>query len=178
VGQCRGPAPAACGGPPSFINMKLLVVAVGHRMPDWVVEGYNEYAQRMPRALRIDLKEIKPASRSRGDFALVEKWLSVEAERIRDALPEHCFKVVLDEKGKLFTTRDLARRIENWKQDGRDIAFVIGGADGTEHQLQQQADMLLSLSPMTLPHGLCRVVLAEQLYRAISLSAGHPYHRE
>ncbi len=174
----RGCTAAASYSRHALTDMKFLVVAVGHRMPGWIATGFEEYAQRMPRTARMELKEIKPATRSGGSAASVQQWLAVEAERIRNALPRQCLRVVLDEKGKLCSTRDLARRIESWQQEGRDIAFVIGGADGTEPGLQQQADLLLSLSPLTLPHGLCRVLLAEQIYRAISLTAGHPYHRE
>ncbi len=147
-------------------------------MPAWINAGCGEYAQRMPRESRIELIEVPPAARSGTGAKSVQKWLAVEAERIRAALPKRCFKVVLDERGRLCATADIARRIERWKQDGRDVAFVIGGADGTASALQQDADLLLSLSPLTLPHGLCRVLLAEQLYRAVSLLAGHPYHRE
>ena len=107
----------------------------------------------------------------------MRQWLATEAERIRAALPARCCMVVLDERGKSSTTVDVARRIERWKQDGRDIAFVIGGADGTADELRREAELVLSLSPLTLPHGLCRVVLAEQLYRALSLLGNHPYHR-
>ena len=156
--------------------MRLLIIAVGHKMPEWINAGYNEYARRIPRALRLELKEIKPAARSGGKGA-IRQWLTIEAERVRAELPARSFKVVLDERGKLGTTRELADRIENCKQEGLDVAFVIGGADGTAHDLQLEADSLLSLSRMTLPHGLCRVILAEQLYRAVSLLAGHPYHR-
>ena len=158
--------------------MKFLVVAVGHKMPAWINAGFSDYVQRMPRASRIELTEIKPAMRSGAGEKSVGRWLTVEAGRIRAALPPRCFKVVLDECGKPCATRDFTRRIERWKQQGQDIVFVIGGADGTAHELQQQADLLLSLSPLTLPHGLCRILLAEQLYRAVSLLAGHPYHRE
>ncbi|MDB5810959.1 MAG: rRNA ((1915)-N(3))-methyltransferase RlmH [Betaproteobacteria bacterium] len=158
--------------------MKLRIVAVGHKMPDWINAGFAEYAQRMPREARIDLVEIKPATRSGSGEKLVQQWQVLEAERIRAALPARAFKIVLDERGKSLTTVDLARRIERWKHDAIDVAFVIGGADGTARELQQEADLLWSLSPLTLPHGLCRVMLAEQLYRALSLSAGHPYHRE
>ena len=158
--------------------MKFHVVAVGHRMPVWVSAGFAEYAKRMPHECRIELLEIRPATRSGGSGKPVRQWLDMEAARIRAALPARCFTAVLDERGKAFSTSELARRIERWKQDGRDIAFVIGGADGTAPDLQQDADLLLSLSPLTLPHGLCRIVLAEQLYRAVSLLAGHPYHRE
>jgi 23S rRNA (pseudouridine1915-N3)-methyltransferase len=158
--------------------MKFIVVAVGHRMPAWINTGVSEYAQRMPRESRIELIEIKPAVRSGTGAGPVEQWLATEAERIRAALPKRCFKVVLDARGKPATTVDIARRIERWRQEGRDVAFVIGGADGTARALQQDADLLLSLSPLTLPHGLCRILLSEQLYRAVSLLAGHPYHRE
>ena len=157
--------------------MKFVVVAVGHRMPAWINAGFNEYARRMPRVSRIELIEVKPATRSAGAKS-DHQWLAAEARRIRAALPRSCFRAVLDERGKLFTTADIARRIERWKQDGRDVAFVIGGADGTAHALQQDSDLVLSLSPLTLPHGLCRILLAEQLYRAVSLLGNHPYHRK
>ncbi len=156
--------------------MKLRIVAVGHKMPAWINAGYAEYAQRMPREARVELTEIKPAARAGGKSA--QQWLDLEAQRISAALPARARKVVLDERGKSLTTADLARRLERWKQDGLDVAFIIGGADGTARALQQDADLLWSLSPLTLPHGLCRVILAEQLYRAASLLAGHPYHRE
>jgi 23S rRNA (pseudouridine1915-N3)-methyltransferase len=156
--------------------MKLRIVAVGHKMPAWINAGYAEYAQRMPREARVELTEIKPAARAGGKSA--QQWLDLEAQRISAALPARARKVILDERGKSLTTADLARRLELWKQDGLDVAFIIGGADGTARALQQDADLLLSLSPLTLPHGLCRVILAEQLYRAASLLAGHPYHRE
>ena len=147
-------------------------------MPAWINAGCSEYAQRMPRESRIELIEVRPAARSGTGAKMIQQWLAVEAERIRAALPKRCFKVVLDERGRLSATADIARRIEHWKQDGRDVAFVIGGADGTASALQQDADLVLSLSPLTLPHGLCRILLSEQLYRAASLLAGHPYHRE
>jgi 23S rRNA (pseudouridine1915-N3)-methyltransferase len=157
--------------------MKLLVVAVGHKMPAWINAGFGEYAQRMPRECRLELREVKPATRSGSGEKSVRQWRAAEAERIRAALPPRCRLIVLDERGKLATTVEIARRIERWKQDGRDVAFVIGGADGTADDMQKEADLLLSLSPLTLPHGLCRVVLAEQLYRALSLLGNHPYHR-
>lgn len=158
--------------------MKFFVVAVGHKMPAWINTGFKEYAQRMPREARIELVEIKPAARSSGGEKSTAKWMAAEAARVTAALPARCVKVVLDERGKPCTTADLARRIERWRQDGGDIAFVIGGADGTAPELQHGADLLLALSAFTLPHGLCRVMLAEQLYRAVSLLGGHPYHRE
>jgi 23S rRNA (pseudouridine1915-N3)-methyltransferase len=159
--------------------MKFQVAAVGHRMPTWIDVGFDEYARRLPRGLRIELTEIKPAVRTASPSkALVKQWQTLEVERIRAAMPAHSVCVVLDERGKGLTTAALARQIERWRQEARDVVFVIGGADGTTAELQQSAALLWSLSPLTLPHGLCRVILAEQIYRAVSLLAGHPYHRE
>ena len=158
--------------------MKFRIVAVGHRMPAWINAGFDEYAQRMPRDARIELIEIKPAARSGGGDKSTQQWLAIEAVRICAAMTTRAYKVVLDERGKALATADLARRIERWKQDGVNIEFIIGGADGTAQAVREDADLVLSLSTLTLPHGLCRVMLAEQLYRAMSLLAGHPYHRE
>lgn len=157
--------------------MKFHVVAVGHRMPAWIKAGFEEYARRMPRDARLVLTEIKPESRGTGAPA-VERILQAENKRILAALPAGCHKVVLDERGKSFPTRQLADNIARWREAGRDIAFIIGGADGTSGALKREADMLWSLSPLTLPHALVRVVLAEQIYRAISILNNHPYHRE
>ena len=147
-------------------------------MPAWINTGFDEYARRLPRHVRIALTEIKPATRAgTPSAALVKQWQALEAQRIAAAVSDNV-RIVLDERGKSLTTSALARQIERWQQDGRDVAFIIGGADGTASTLQKSADMLWSLSPLTLPHGLCRVLLAEQIYRAVSLLAGHPYHRE
>ncbi len=160
--------------------MKLHVVAVGHRMPEWIRAGFEEYARRMPRDARLVLTEIKPEIRGSGAMGTqaVERMLQAERKRILAALPAGCYKVVLDERGKGFSTRQLADNIARWRDAGRDIAFIIGGADGTAGALRQEADMLWSLSLLTLPHALVRVVLAEQLYRAVSILSNHPYHRE
>lgn len=157
--------------------MKLSVLAVGHRMPAWVTAGFEEYARRMPREMPLQLKELKPAQRSSaaGD---VMRWLQMEAGRINDAVPAGALRVVLDEHGRTFPTRVLAEHLERWRGDGRDVAFIIGGADGLAPEIKTGAGLLWSLSPLTLPHALVRVVLAEQLYRAASMLAGHPYHRE
>ena len=154
--------------------MKFLVVAVGNRMPAWIDAGFAEYAGRMPREGRIGLVVLKPAPRGGG----VKRALDAEGGRILAALPQGCVRVVLDERGALIGTVELARRIARWRQDGRDAAFVIGGADGLSAAVKQAADYTWSLSPLTLPHGLARVVLAEQLYRAVSILHNHPYHRE
>jgi 23S rRNA (pseudouridine1915-N3)-methyltransferase len=157
--------------------VKLAILAVGHRMPAWVTAAYEEYAKRMPREMPLQLKELKPAQRSNasGD---TPRWLKTEAEHIDAAVPQNALRVVLDERGRSFPTRTLADHLKRWRNDGRDIAFIIGGADGLDHTIKSGADLLWSLSPLTLPHGLVRVVLAEQLYRASSLLAGHPYHRD
>lgn len=157
--------------------MKLSVLAVGHRMPAWVTAGFEEYARRMPREMPLQLKELKPAQRSSaaGDTA---RWLQTEAERINAAAPAGMLRVVLDEHGRTFPSRVLAQHLERWRGDGRDVAFIIGGADGLAPEIKKAAGLQWSLSPLTLPHGLVRVVLAEQLYRAASMLAGHPYHRE
>lgn len=154
--------------------MRFLVVAVGHRMPVWVDSGFAEYAGRMPREARVGLVPIRPALRG----GPVRRAIETEGKRILAALPAGCVRVALDERGKLLNTMDLARRIAGWREAGRDVAFVLGGADGLAEDVKQSADIVWSLTPLTLPHGLARVVLAEQLYRAVSILHSHPYHRE
>lgn len=155
--------------------MKLRIVALGHRMPSWVTQGYEDYAKRMPRELPLELVELKPEPRDRGKP--VPQLLAAEAVRIRAACAESQV-VALDERGAAWTTRDLAARLTRWQGEAEDVAFVIGSADGLDPALKRDAQATLALSAMTLPHGLVRVMLAEQLYRAVSLNAGHPYHRE
>lgn len=154
--------------------MKLVVVAVGHRMPAWVQAAFAEYAGRMPHWAHIELTELKPAPRGAGS----RRALEAEGARILAALPAGCIKVVLDERGRLLGTADFARHLARWRGEGRDLAFVIGGADGLAETVKKSADFLWALSPLTLPHGLARVLLAEQLYRAVSILQNHPYHRE
>jgi 23S rRNA (pseudouridine1915-N3)-methyltransferase len=156
--------------------LKLLVVAVGQRMPAWVAAGFEEYSRRMPREAPVALLQIKPEPR--GESTPVDRLIEAEGRRIRSALPPGCFKVALDERGRGCTTRELSQRLESWQMGGRDVAFVIGGADGLSPTLTREADWLWSLSSLTLPHGLVRVVVAEQLYRAWSITRNHPYHRE
>ncbi|MBI4985101.1 MAG: 23S rRNA (pseudouridine(1915)-N(3))-methyltransferase RlmH [Rhodocyclales bacterium] len=156
--------------------MKLLVVAVGTRMPDWVDAGFAEYAKRLPREMPLSLLEVKPEPRNSGKP--VAAMMALEAERLRATLPPRCRRVVLDERGSDLTTRGLAERLAQWQGDGADVAFIIGGPDGLDASIKQEAQESLRLSSLTLPHGLARVVLAETLYRAASLIKGHPYHRE
>jgi 23S rRNA (pseudouridine1915-N3)-methyltransferase len=155
--------------------MKLFVVAVGARMPGWIEEGFNEYAKRMPRGLRTELIEVRPEPRSSGRTA--EQMMQAEAARIERALPRRAFRVALDERGREMSTPELARWLDARRRDGGDLAFLIGGADGLAPELTRSAGATLRLSAMTLPHGLVRVMLAEQLYRAASILENHPYHR-
>jgi len=155
--------------------MKLHIVAVGHRMPDWIAAGFDEYAKRMPPELRIELREIKPEQRSSGRAA--DSVMAAERQRIEAALPKQARIVALDEHGKDWTTMQLATALPDWQRDGRDVAFLIGGADGLDAQLKARADLLLRLSSLTLPHAMVRVLLAEQLYRAWTVTQNHPYHR-
>ncbi|MCL2346171.1 MAG: 23S rRNA (pseudouridine(1915)-N(3))-methyltransferase RlmH [Desulfobulbus sp.] len=155
--------------------MKLCLLAVGHRQPAWVSEGCAEYVKRMARELPLTIVEIKPEPRGAKSR---EQLLSAEKLRIRDSLPNGCRLVALDEKGDDLTTLQLARRLEAWMRDGRDAALLIGGPDGLDEEFKEQADERLRLSSLTLPHGLARLLLCEQLYRAVSVLKNHPYHRE
>jgi len=154
--------------------MRFLVVAVGHRMPAWVDAGFAQYAARMPRAARVELVALKAVPRGGPPQPVLE----AEGKRILAALPARCVRVVLDERGALLSTMDLVRRIARWRQAGRDVAFIVGGADGLAESVKKSADLAWALSPLTLPHGLARVMVAEQLYRAVSILHNHPYHRE
>ena len=156
--------------------MKLLIVSVGHKMPDWITEGFHEYAKRMPRETQIVLVEIKPESRTTGKTTA--QIMEAEAQRILSVLPKNCLCIVLDERGMQLTTRQLAAQMQDWMREGHDVAFIIGGADGLHESIKQVAQQLLALSALTLPHAFVRVLLAEQLYRAHSLMHNHPYHRE
>ncbi len=152
--------------------MKLNVLAVGNKMPDWIESGFMEYRKRMPKELLIELIEIKQVKdKSR------ERSLLAEYERIEKVLPVTSYVIAMDEQGKQLSTQDFATSLVTWMNLGRDIAFIIGGADGLHPVIKQKADQVLSLSKMTLPHGLVRVLLAEQLYRAMTILKQHPYHR-
>ncbi len=159
--------------------MKLIVAAVGNRLPDWMNAGFAAYARRMPRELPLELLEIKPEPRTTGKT--VAAMMAAEAKRIEAVLPARCRRIALDERGETLDTQALAQRLGQWQtghDGGADIAFLIGGPDGLDPALKQGAHEKLRLSALTLPHGLARVVLAEALYRAHSLRSGHPYHRD
>ena len=155
--------------------MQVIIAAVGHKMPTWINIGFDEYAKRMPPECRLQLKEIKPVERSGSKTA--ETAMAIERERIEAALPKGARIIALDERGRDLSSMQLSQQLVNWQQDGRDVAIVIGGADGLDAGFKTQADMLLRLSSLTLPHGMVRVLLAEQLYRAWTITQNHPYHR-
>ena len=155
--------------------MKLRVVALGQRMPAWVHAGWDDYARRMPREFALELVPLKPEPRDRGKS--VAQLLAAEALRVAAATGT-ARVVALDERGEPWTTRVLAENLTRWRDDARDIAFVIGSADGLAESVKREASAIVALSALTLPHGLVRIVVAEQLYRAVSLLSGHPYHRE
>jgi 23S rRNA (pseudouridine1915-N3)-methyltransferase len=155
--------------------MQLIIAAVGHKMPAWIESGFGEYTKRMPPELRIVLKEIKPIERSGGKTA--DTAMQQERVRIEAALPKGARIIALDEHGRDLTSVGLSQQLMAWQQDGRDTAFLIGGADGLAPELKARAEGLIRISSMTLPHGMVRVLLAEQLYRAWSMTQNHPYHR-
>jgi len=155
--------------------MKIYIIAVGHKMPGWIEQGFNEYIKRLPREISFHLIEIKPEKRSTGKT--IEQLLLIESERILAMLPEVCRMIVLDEKGHQCTTIEFSGIIQQWMLESTAIAFIIGSADGLHQRIKDNAHKLMALSKLTLPHAMVRILLAEQLYRAITLLQGHPYHR-
>lgn len=156
--------------------MRLIIAAVGTRMPGWVETGYAEFAKRLPRDCPMELLEVKAEPRTTGKTPAA--MMAAEAERLRTALPSRRRLVILDEHGDDLTTRQLSERMRKWMQEGDDVAFVIGGPDGLDPALKAEANEKLRLSSLTLPHAMVRVLLSEALYRAWSLLNNHPYHRE
>lgn len=156
--------------------MRLIIASVGNKMPDWITQGFNEYAKRMPREAKIELLEIKPEPRTTGKSP--SQIMQAEAQRILQALPANCLRIAMDERGATPTTKQLAAHMQEWMREGCDVAFMVGGADGLHESVKQSAQSLMALSALTLPHAFVRVLLAEQLYRAHSLMHNHPYHRE
>jgi 23S rRNA (pseudouridine1915-N3)-methyltransferase len=156
--------------------VRVSIISVGHKMPAWIKAGFGEYVKRLPPEIRIELVELKPEEKTSGKT--VDKAKALEGERILAAIPDGATVYVLDEKGRSVTTQGLAVMLAGWMRDATHPAFVIGGADGLSDGVRTRADKLLSLSALTLPHGLARVVLAEQIYRAWSILENHPYHRE
>lgn len=155
--------------------MKLNLLAVGTKMPAWVTDGYQEYAKRMPRECSLQLHEITPAKR--GKSGSPTQWMREEGERILAAIPDSHHVVALDVQGKSWSTEQLAEQLKSWMADGRDVSLIVGGPDGLTNECLQRANQRWSLSPLTLPHPLVRIVMSEQLYRAWTVLQNHPYHR-
>jgi 23S rRNA (pseudouridine1915-N3)-methyltransferase len=155
--------------------MHIRLIAVGDRQPTWVDEAFSNYSRRFPPQWKFRLDVIATAKRPKAEDA--RRAIESEGERILGKLSGNEQAVLLDERGKQLTSKSLAGRLSGWQADGRDLAFIIGGPDGVSLDCRQRAGFVWSLSDLTLPHGLARVLLAEQLYRAWSLTSGHPYHR-
>ncbi|MGA8391725.1 MAG: 23S rRNA (pseudouridine(1915)-N(3))-methyltransferase RlmH [Burkholderiaceae bacterium] len=155
--------------------MKLLIVAVGQRVPDWAQSAWDDYVKRFPSELKVELKAVK--TEPRGSKTL-ETLFAAERQRIEAVLPRGARIVALDERGTSLTTMALAAKLKAWQLESDDVAMVIGGPDGLDPAFRQAAHERIRLSDLTLPHAFARVLLIEQLYRAWSINANHPYHRE
>jgi 23S rRNA (pseudouridine1915-N3)-methyltransferase len=155
--------------------MRLLIVAVGQRVPDWAQTAWDDYAKRFPPELKVELKAVKTEPRG---SRTVEQLMAAERKRIEEAIPKGTRVVALDERGAALSTVALAGKLKDWQLGGTDVALVIGGPDGLEPAFRQGAHERIRLSDLTLPHAFARVLLLEQLYRAWSVNANHPYHRE
>jgi 23S rRNA (pseudouridine1915-N3)-methyltransferase len=155
--------------------MRLVVVAVGQRVPDWAATAWDDYAKRFPPELKLELKAVKTEPRA---SRTLEQLLAAERERIEAAIPRGAHVVALDERGTALTTKSLAAKLKDWQLQASDVALVIGGPDGLDPAFRAAAHERIRLSDLTLPHAMVRVLLAEQLYRAWSVNANHPYHRE
>ncbi len=155
--------------------MQIHLVAVGQKMPQWVNEGYSEFAKRLPQECRLKLHEI-PAGK-RGKNSDIKRILQREGERMLAVLPKDCLVIALDVQGQSWSTEKLSSQVNQWMQGGRDIVLLVGGPEGLDPSCLSRAQQSWSLSPLTLPHPLVRVILAEQIYRAWSILANHPYHR-
>jgi len=155
--------------------MRARLIAVGERMPGWVAEGFAEYRKRLSHELPLELVELKPGVRGKGRDAA--RAIQDEGAAILAALPRDSHAVALDGRGKAWSSEELAEQLAKWRMAGRDLAFLIGGPDGHAPEVLTRAEQSWSLGPLTLPHMLVRLLLAEQLYRATTLLAGHPYHR-
>ena len=156
--------------------MRLVLASVGQRPPAWAQTAYDDFAKRFPPELKLELKAVKAEPRTAGKTAA--QMMAAEAQRLDAACPKGARRVLLDERGSRLTTVQLAERLQFWLGDGRDVVLFVGGPDGLDPALKASADESLRLSDLTLPHAFVRVLLAEALYRAWSLGAGHPYHRE
>ena len=155
--------------------MNIHLLAVGNKMPDWVNKGYNEYAKRLNDDVRLKLVEISPGKRGKNaDLPRIKKQ---EGEKILAAIPKGSLVVALEVQGRSWSTEELSQQLDNWLHGGQDVALLVGGPEGLSEACVSRADVKWSLSPLTLPHPLVRVLLSEQLYRAYSILKNHPYHR-
>jgi len=155
--------------------VKLIVAAVGTRMPGWVQQAWDDYAKRLPADCALELREIKPEPRTSGKTPV--QMMALEAKRLAAALPAQALRIALDERGRDLSTVQLSEQLAHWRSVGRDVALLVGGPDGLDAHLKNTCDGLIRLSSLTLPHPMVRVLLAEQLYRAWTIMTGHPYHR-
>lgn len=156
--------------------MRLCVAAVGQRMPAWVDQAWNDYSRRFPPSPSLELKQVKLPRRAKNTDVAAAR--NTEGEDLLAAVPTGALIVALDERGKQWTTREFAGRFETWMQEGRDVAFLVGGPDGLSEACRSRADFCWALGRGTYPHALVRVMLAEQLYRAWTITQNHPYHRD
>lgn len=155
--------------------MKIYLLAIGTKMPAWVTQAYQDYANRLPKECELVLKEIAAEKRTKNSHLASIK--QKEADKLQDAIPSGCKVIALDVTGKAWSTEKLAENLQDWMMSGQDVALLVGGPEGLTDELRRQADQLWSLSALTFPHPLVRVILAEQLFRAWSITANHPYHR-
>jgi 23S rRNA (pseudouridine1915-N3)-methyltransferase len=155
--------------------MRIYIIALGDRMPEWVTQGYQEYVKRLGSQLPVELIEVSPEKR--GKNADIPRILHKEAQRLRSHIPANSIVIALDVKGKSCSTEELATYLAQWRQSGSHVCFLIGGPEGMPQDMLEMADMRLSFSALTFPHPLVRIILAEQLYRAYSILNNHPYHK-
>ncbi|WP_449466378.1 23S rRNA (pseudouridine(1915)-N(3))-methyltransferase RlmH [Stenotrophomonas humi] len=155
--------------------MKARLIATGERAPSWVAQGFAEYQKRLSHWLPLELVEIEPGLRGKGRDP--KRAIEDEGKRVLAALPKNAYVVALDVPGRQLSSEQLAQRLEHWRSQGRDLAFLIGGPEGHAAEVSAIADEKWSIGPLTLPHMLVRLVVAEQVYRAAAMLANHPYHR-
>jgi len=156
--------------------MKISLLTLGHKMPDWVNVAFNTYNDRLPNHLKLHICEMSAISRQRG--LSVPQIKIQEAQQIQKQLKPDCHNIALDERGKLLKTTDVAKQLDQWQMNGQDVNIIVGGADGLDSSILDSANQTWSLSKLTFPHQLVKVIVVEQLYRAHSLLTNHPYHRE
>lgn len=159
-----------------LLTMKINLITIGKNMPDWVSVGYAEYAKRLPAAWQLQLVEISMPKRGKNDD--IQRLIAEEGEKMLAAIPEGSLVVALDEHGNMWRTLDFAKQLQNWHETYSSISLLVGGPDGLAQSCKKRASVVWSLSPLTFPHPIVRVVVAEQIYRAWSVLQGHPYHRE